>query len=63
MTLNLQVFSSTLGILNANSNIFWILGGIFKKGDKFNLKKDALKNVRAFIYGKKKSFFNDRFKE
>ena len=55
-------FSSTLGILNANSNIFWILGGIFKKGDKFNLKKDALKNVRAFIYGKEKSFFNDRLK-
>ena len=27
-------FSSSLGILKSNSNIFWLLGGISKKGDK-----------------------------
>jgi len=51
-------FSSTMGILKANSNIFWLLGGIHKKGDKLNLRKKEFKNVRAFIYGKNRSFFN-----
>ncbi len=51
-------FSSTIGILKANSNIFWLLGGIHKKGDKLNLRKKEFKNVRAFIYGKNRSFFN-----
>ena len=55
-------FSSTLSILKANSNILWLLGGINKKGDKFNLKKKELNNVRAFIYGKKKNFFNKQLK-
>ena len=51
-------FSSTLGILKANSNIFWLLGGIHKKGDKLDLMKKEFKNVKAFIYGKNRSFFN-----
>ena len=55
-------FSSTLSILKANSNILWLLGGINKKGDKFNLKKKELNNVRAFIYGKNKNFFNKQLK-
>jgi UDP-N-acetylmuramoylalanine--D-glutamate ligase len=48
--------------LKANSNILWLLGGINKKGDKFNLKKKELNNVRAFIYGKNKNFFNKQLK-
>ncbi len=53
-------FSSTVGILKNSKNVFWLLGGIYKKGDKFILKKKDLKNsnIRAFIYGKNKSFFN-----
>ena len=33
------------------------MGGIFKKGDKLNLKKSDLLNVEAFIYGKNKTPF------
>ena len=51
-------FSSSIGILKSNSNILWLLGGIYKKGDKLNLKKKEFKNVKAYVYGKNKSFFN-----
>ena len=51
-----------MSILKANVNIFWLLGGIYKRGDNFNLKKNELNNVRAFIYGKNKSFFNKQLK-
>ena len=38
------------------------MGGIFKKGDKLNLKKIDLLNVEAFIYGKNKTPFNEELK-
>ena len=38
------------------------MGGIFKKGDKLNLKKIDLLNVEAFIYGKNKTPFNKELK-
>ena len=56
-------FSSSISILKTNRNIFWLIGGIFKKGDKFKLGKKNLKNVRAFIYGKNKKFFNKELKK
>ncbi len=55
-------FSSSLGILKANHNIYWLLGGIHKKGDEFKLSKKYFKNVKAFIYGKNKKFFNKKLK-
>jgi len=55
-------FSSSIGVLKANRNIFWLLGGIYKKGDKFNLSKKYFKNIKAFIYGKNKKFFNKKLK-
>ena len=55
-------FSSSVGILKSNSNVYWLLGGIYKKGDKLNLKKKDFKNVRAFIYGRNKQFFNKKLK-
>ena len=51
-------FSSSIGVLKANQNIYWLLGGIYKKGDKLNLSKKYCNNVKAFIYGKNKKFFN-----
>ena len=51
-------FASTVSILQKDSNIFWLLGGIPKKGDKFKLPKKYCKNIKAFIYGKNKNFFN-----
>ena len=53
-------FSSSIGILKTNSNIYWLLGGIHKKGDKFNLSKKHFKKIKAFIYGKNKKFFNKK---
>ena len=50
-------FSSSIGILKSNSNIYWLLGGIYKKGDKFNLPKKYFNNIKAFIFGKNKKFF------
>lgn len=55
-------FSSSVGILKKNSNILWLLGGIYKKGDKLELKKKDLSNVTAFIYGQNKNFFNKQLK-
>ncbi len=55
-------FSSSIGVLKANKNIHWLLGGIHKKGDKFDLSKKYLHNIKAFIYGKDKKFFNKELK-
>ena len=53
-------FSSSIGLLKANKNIYWLLGGIYKKNDRFNLSKKYFKNIKAFIYGKNKKFFNEK---
>ena len=50
-------FSSSLSLLKSNKNIYWLLGGIHKQGDNFKLSKRYYKNIKAFIYGKNKSFF------
>ena len=55
-------FSSTVGLLKRKSNIFWLIGGVYKKGDKFILKKKYFKNIRAFIYGNNKKYFNKSLK-
>ncbi len=50
-------FSSSVGMFKRASNILWLLGGIYKKGDKLELKKKDLSNVTAFIYGENKDLF------
>ena len=55
-------FSSSIGILKTNLNIFWLLGGIHKKGDKFKLHKKYFKKIKAFIYGKNDKFFKTQLK-
>ena len=55
-------FSSSVGVLKAYNNIYWLLGGIHKKGDSFNLPKKYLDNIKAFVYGKNKKFFNKKLK-
>ena len=55
-------FSSTLGLLKTYQNIFWLLGGIPKKGDKFYLSQKYYNNIKAFIYGNNKSFFIKKLK-
>ena len=55
-------FSSSIGLLKSNHKIFWLLGGLYKKGDKFELSKKYFSNIQAFIYGKDKNFFNKNLK-
>ena len=55
-------FSSSLEILKIHPNIYWLIGGIHKKGDKFDLPKKYFQNIKAFIYGKNKKFFNETLK-
>tara|TARA_A100000164_G_C21897007_1_gene768482 strand:- start:285 stop:1586 length:1302 start_codon:yes stop_codon:yes gene_type:complete len=55
-------FSSSIGILKANSNIHWLLGGFHKKGDKLNLQKKYYKKIKAYVYGKNLEFFNKKLK-
>ena len=49
--------SSTIPFLETNKKIFWILGGQFKKGDKFNLNRKYYKNLEAYIYGQDRNIF------
>ena len=50
--------SATLPLLESFKNIYWILGGIAKKGDQLKLKKQNFSKIKAFIYGKDKLFFS-----
>ncbi len=53
-------FSSSVGLLKTNLNIYWLLGGIHKKGDNLELSKSYFNNIKAFIYGNDKKFFNKK---
>ena len=55
-------FSSSIPILKNKFNIYWLLGGIPKKGDKLNLSKKYYTNIKAFIYGRNKKFFSNQLK-
>ncbi len=50
-------FSSTVPLLESYQNIYWILGGLAKKGDKFTLNKKYISNIKAYVYGKDRNFF------
>ena len=50
-------FSSTVGLLSTYKNIYWIVGGKFKKGDKLILNKKYYKNIRAYLIGLDKRKF------
>ena len=52
-------FSSSINLISSMNNIFWILGGLPKKGDKFKLNKNKNLALKAFIYGKQKNFFRN----
>ena len=48
-------------LLNYNK-IYWIVGGIPKKKDHFNLKNVKKKIIKAYIIGKNISFFKNQIK-
>ena len=56
-------FQAAKGALINNKNIFWILGGLPKKGDKFNLKSVKNNIVKTYIIGKNVNFFKKQLKK
>ena len=53
-------YSSTIEMHKKTQEIYWLIGGIPKKGDKFILPKVYYKNIRAYIFGKNyKKFYKD----
>ncbi len=53
-------FSSSVNLLKSYKNIFWILGGLAKKGDKLELPSKYYKNIKGYIFGKDKNFFKKK---
>ena len=51
-------FSSSINLLKSYRNIYWILGGTIKLGDKFKLEKKYFPNIKSYIYGKDKLIFS-----
>jgi UDP-N-acetylmuramoylalanine--D-glutamate ligase len=56
-------YSSSISILKSLSNVYWIVGGLAKKGDKFLLSKRYCKTFKAYIFGKNKNFFIKELKK
>ena len=50
-------YSSSIEILKKNKNIYWLIGGIPKRGDKFNLPKNYCKNIKGYIFGRNQKKF------
>jgi UDP-N-acetylmuramoylalanine--D-glutamate ligase len=44
-------FASSENLLKNLRNVYWILGGIPKKGDQLNLSRKDCKNYKTFIFG------------
>ena len=47
-------------MLKTKNNIYRLIGGIPKKGDRFNLSKNNCQNIKGYIFGiNQKKFFLD----
>jgi UDP-N-acetylmuramoylalanine--D-glutamate ligase len=55
-------FSSSEKLLKSLKNIYWIIGGLPKKGDKFLLKINDCKKIKLYIFGKNQKFFINELK-
>jgi len=55
-------FSSSEKLLKSLKNVYWIIGGLPKKGDKFLLKKNDCKKIKLYIFGKNQKFFINELK-
>ena len=55
-------FASSENLLKSFNKIYWILGGIPKKGDKFKLSKKNCRNFKAYIFGNYHKEFSKNLK-
>jgi len=56
-------FSSSASLLKSLNNVYWIVGGQAKKGDKLLISKKNCKNIKAYIFGNNKNFFTSKLKK
>jgi UDP-N-acetylmuramoylalanine--D-glutamate ligase len=56
-------FSSSASLLKSLTNVYWIVGGQAKKGDKLLLSKKNCKNIKAYVFGANKNFFTSKIKK
>jgi UDP-N-acetylmuramoylalanine--D-glutamate ligase len=56
-------FSSSASLLKSLNNVYWIVGGQAKKGDKLLLSKNNCENVKAYIFGIDKNIFINKLKK
>ena len=56
-------FSSSVSLLKSLDNVYWIVGGQAKKGDKLLLSKKNCKNIKAYVFGGNKKFFISKIKK
>lgn len=54
-------FASSANLLKKLNNVYWMVGGIPKKGDKFPLFKKDCKDIKVYIFGKYFEIFNKKF--
>ena len=55
-------FTSTQSALSSLKNIYWILGGLPKKGDKINFSKYKKNILKCYLIGKNINFFESKIK-
>ena len=56
-------FSSSVSLLKSLTNVYWIVGGQAKKGDKLLLSKKDSKNIKAYVFGNNRNFFINKLKK
>ena len=56
-------FSSSKSLLGSLNNVYWIVGGLAKKNDKFSLEKKNNRIIKVYIFGKDKVFFINKLKK
>ena len=44
-------YSSSIEMLKRKDNIYWLMGGIPKIGDRFNLSQNDCQNIKGYIFG------------
>lgn len=50
-------YASSIEMLKKKDNIYWLIGGIPKKGDKFSLSNDYCENIKGYIFGNSQKKF------
>lgn len=55
-------FTATSSALSSLKNVFWILGGLPKQGDKIEVSRYKKNIIKCYLIGKNINFFKDQIK-